>query len=271
VLRPFGACVATVLAVGGASLAAGPAKPSAAATALIDKGASLYESGDYAKAAASLRAAYELVPEPRLLFNIARAYEKAGDTEQAFEFYERYLDATGTEAELRHRAHDALKRIRSAIESAAPTPPPASPSVPAAASPPAAPVAAPPASAPEPAAAPPAPAAAVATVEPGSPANTRVPGIILVSVGAASMATGAGFGIWALNTAQQTRASLDPVQKPLLRSRAYTEANVADVTLAAGAVAAVVGAWLWWRNPKPKAPAVSFGPGGVSASWTVDW
>jgi tetratricopeptide (TPR) repeat protein len=260
VRRPSAVCwVATVLALAGASRAASPPKPAAAAAALIEKGAALYESGEYAKAAASLRAAYELVPEARLLFNIARAYEKGGDNEQALEFYERYLDATGTEAELRHRARDALKRMRSPSES----PPPAA----------APPVVAPaPPSPPVPPAAPPAPATAV-VAEPEAPprSNTRVPGIVLVSVGAASMATGASFGIWALNTAQQTRASLDPVQKPALRSRTYTEANVADVALAAGAAAAAVGGWLWWRSPKPTAPAVSVGPGGVSASWTVDW
>jgi tetratricopeptide (TPR) repeat protein len=264
----------TVLVIAAASPAASPPKPAAAAAALIDKGAALYESGDYAKAAASLRAAYELVPEARLLFNIARAYERVGDGEQAFEFYERYLDATGTEAELRHRARDALKRMRTATEDPAAGASPANPP-PAVAAPPPAPAPPIPSAAPPSVAPPvlaPAPVAPAAAVEENVPRTpTRVPGIILVSVGAASVATGAGFGIWALNTAQQTRASLDPVQKPTLRSRAYTEANVADVTLAVGAAAAAVGTWLWWRSPKTGTPAVSLGPAGLSAQWTVDW
>jgi hypothetical protein len=276
-LRPLAAwCAPCVLLLAAGSSAATPVKPTAAAAVLIDRGAAQYDAGEYAKAAASLRAAYELVPEPRLLFNIARAYEKAGDTEQAFEFYERYLDATGTEAELRHRARDSLKHLTAPpVETALPpAPPPTVVPTPTAPDAPAAPVQLPlqPASPPAPTEPPPMPAAALAaTPEPPARSSSRTVGWVLMSAGAVAAGTGAGFGVWALNTAQAERASLDPVQKPALRSSAQTRATVADVGVGAGVALAAAGAWLWLRRPATSGPTVGLGPGGAIVRWTFDF
>lgn len=52
-----------------------------------------YKRGDFEKAAALLREAYDLHPEPILLYNLARALEGLGDFGGAIEQYEAYLNA----------------------------------------------------------------------------------------------------------------------------------------------------------------------------------
>src|SRR5579859_3744530 len=73
---------------------------------LVQQAAAEYRSGDYAHAAATLQQAYGLKPAPRLLFNIARALEKAGNTSDALSYYERYLDAGDTEPDLVRKSKD---------------------------------------------------------------------------------------------------------------------------------------------------------------------
>jgi tetratricopeptide (TPR) repeat protein len=50
-----------------------------------------YKAGKFEKAADLLREAYELYPEPLLLYNLGRAQEGLGDAEGAVESYEQYL------------------------------------------------------------------------------------------------------------------------------------------------------------------------------------
>lgn len=81
-----------------------------------------YEAGGYDRAATLFAAAYELHPEPVLLFNLARSLEKAGDTERAEDAYRRYValgDELPDQAEASERL-EALERERATGE-AAPT------------------------------------------------------------------------------------------------------------------------------------------------------
>jgi tetratricopeptide (TPR) repeat protein len=50
-----------------------------------------YKRGEFEQAADLLRRAYDLYPEPLLLYNLARALEGLGDAEGAITQYERYL------------------------------------------------------------------------------------------------------------------------------------------------------------------------------------
>src|SRR5262245_34799172 len=52
-----------------------------------------YQSGDFAESARLLEQAYEIFPEPVLLYNLARAREQAGEIERAIAAYEKYLAA----------------------------------------------------------------------------------------------------------------------------------------------------------------------------------
>jgi tetratricopeptide (TPR) repeat protein len=53
-----------------------------------------YEAKRYQKATAEYRAAYELAPEPALLFNIGLALEAAGELADAIQSYRRYVGAS---------------------------------------------------------------------------------------------------------------------------------------------------------------------------------
>ena len=100
----------------------------AEAERLVIEGTAAYQDGDYARAATILERAHATVPSPRLLFNIARAWEKAGDRERAIEFYVRYLKAGDSEGDLVRRAGEALDVLRGQRPA---TPPAATPSPPA--------------------------------------------------------------------------------------------------------------------------------------------
>lgn len=54
-----------------------------------------YQAGHFDEAARLLVEAYGAFPEPTLLYNLARAYEGAGEVPQAIDAYERYLAQAG--------------------------------------------------------------------------------------------------------------------------------------------------------------------------------
>jgi len=66
------------------------------AVALFRESDAHYKRGEFERAAALLREAYALHPEPLLLYNLARALDGPGDFVGAIEQYERHLKlATG--------------------------------------------------------------------------------------------------------------------------------------------------------------------------------
>lgn len=100
------------------------------ALALFELGGEKYREGDFSGAVELLTEAYELHPEPVILYNLARAYEGMGETVQARDTYSRYLDS-GAEIEDRGaiegrvasltrqiEEREALERERAALEAA---------------------------------------------------------------------------------------------------------------------------------------------------------
>lgn len=88
-------CLAAVAGAiaGGHARAADPPKaanPRAEAKRLYDEGTKHYNLAEYPQAIEKYRAAYALVPEPTLLFNIAQSYRLAGDFRMARTFYKNY-------------------------------------------------------------------------------------------------------------------------------------------------------------------------------------
>lgn len=63
------------------------------AKAYVDQGLAAQEAGDYDAALSFYGKAYELVPHPILLFNMAQANRLAGRAEPARELYKQYLEA----------------------------------------------------------------------------------------------------------------------------------------------------------------------------------
>lgn len=91
-----------------------PAPPDKAklevARSYVDAGLAAQNTGDYDTAITFYTKAYEVVPHPLLLFNLAQAHRLAGHMDQAVELYRKFLaaDSTGPEAQL---ARDLLAEI----------------------------------------------------------------------------------------------------------------------------------------------------------------
>jgi len=108
------------------------------AKSLYDKATGAYALGNYKRAAELYERAFELKPDPALLFNGAQAHRLAGNKERAYELYRSYLrvfpKGPGHVEAQRHA--DNLKRELEAKAAAAPVtaPPPVSAPPPAVAS-----------------------------------------------------------------------------------------------------------------------------------------
>src|SRR5262252_8961265 len=61
------------------------------------KGMSAISNGRYEEGVAELQRAYEILPHPNVLYNIARAYAESGDLEGAVANYKRYLEGNPTD------------------------------------------------------------------------------------------------------------------------------------------------------------------------------
>jgi hypothetical protein len=69
------------------------------------------EKGEYVTAGVAFEQAYALDPNPTLLYNAARAYEKGRKIKRAKRFYQRYSIQDGVEKDRRHKALERIKAI----------------------------------------------------------------------------------------------------------------------------------------------------------------
>src|SRR5438132_8438537 len=86
-------CVFMLAAAATASQAQ-PDDHKARALALFADSDKAYKAGEFERAGELLRAAYDLYPEPILLYNLGRALESTNDHPGAIDAYERYLKAS---------------------------------------------------------------------------------------------------------------------------------------------------------------------------------
>jgi hypothetical protein len=93
---------------------------STSAASHFERGARAYESGRFDEAIASFEHAYALDPEPILLFNIAQAYRRLGNTEQALHHYRRYHDSAPPNAPDQADAERRIVELEAARTSAGP-------------------------------------------------------------------------------------------------------------------------------------------------------
>lgn len=83
---------------------------------LVKQAERLYEAGKYKDSAEALIEAYAYDPNPRLIYNIARAYDQAGELELSLEYYQRYMASReGTDSTLLKRSALAIDRVRGLI------------------------------------------------------------------------------------------------------------------------------------------------------------
>ena len=88
------------------------------ARGFYESGARHYAAGQYREAIADFEKARQLKAAPGLDFNIARSYDRLGETEQAMTAYRRYLDSNPSDAD-EVRARVAILEERTAKEAAA--------------------------------------------------------------------------------------------------------------------------------------------------------
>lgn len=79
---------------------------------LVDQGLDHYNNKRFDQAVGSFERAYLVRSEPELIYNIARAQERALRRDQAIETYERFLSLPGTTAELRTKALSAVEALK---------------------------------------------------------------------------------------------------------------------------------------------------------------
>jgi tetratricopeptide (TPR) repeat protein len=89
---------------------------------LSEQSASHYFRGDYRGAMSLLTQAYEIFPEPVLLYNMGRTAERLGETETALQAYRRYL-AAEPQAENRSAVEGRISELQASSEPHGQTPP----------------------------------------------------------------------------------------------------------------------------------------------------
>jgi tetratricopeptide (TPR) repeat protein len=86
------------------------------ANTLVHEAERLYQQGRYHDAAERLKEAEALSPNPRLVYNIARAYDQAGELDLALQYYQEYVNSPeGTDPTLLKRSSLAIDRLHGLI------------------------------------------------------------------------------------------------------------------------------------------------------------
>ncbi len=119
VLKCFGLVAAVSLTLGGGAPAARADEPAPEdpATRHREQGKQGINRGDYEQAVSEFRHAYEAKADPMFLHDIAEAYRRLGNKEQAIFFYRRYL-ATYPDAPNRALVMEHVANLRGAPEPA---------------------------------------------------------------------------------------------------------------------------------------------------------
>jgi tetratricopeptide (TPR) repeat protein len=241
------------------------------------KGSKYFSLGRFDEAVHEYEASFELIGDPRLLYNIAQAHRLNGNAPKALFFYRSYLSrvpGSPVIAEVQEKIAELQRLIDQQTKTQSqpppkPTPPEASPSRPRAHEP---------ETTPAPTAAPPAPAPSrSATADRRAPRAKIFAGGTLVAVGVAALATGVACNVLGLRAASELAADadagrvFDPTKES--RGRAYATAGLAlDV---AGGVVAVAGATLLALGARDahrerrttSVPRLAVTPGRIAAVW----
>ena len=126
--------VMALLASGGRAAAAGKGKEGKASDSkaqavrdYLDKATAAFALNRYAVAGENYEKAFELKPDPAVLYNAAQAYRLAGNKERALDLYQSYLRMYGTEKRAEVEKH--VENLKQAIEKdhAVATSPPTTP------------------------------------------------------------------------------------------------------------------------------------------------
>ena len=227
-----------------------------------------YKGADYKRAVELLQRAYDIRQVPALLYNMAKAYDKLGDIDHAYDSYRQYANSAAADPKLKARAEARLallteeKRQKAAEQRAVETPPPVVEKPP------------PVVEAPRPPE--PTPEERQARAHDDylrDRHRARVTTIVLGGATAAFAAVALGLSVDALGKEHLFAGTTDPDAKARYKSDAVVRGAVADGFWCAAAVgAAVTGYYLYrsFRHERP--PSVAFAPlvapsaGGLAAA-----
>lgn len=209
------------------------------AVSLFNNGRMLFDEGNYTAAVAAWEKAYELTEEPDLLFNIASAYERAGDYDKALDalnLYRALGDIKDPETLQRRMRNLEAQRNRTVTD--APTPSPEGPVAP----------------------------------EAPSGSGSRVAGVVLVGVGTASLATGGVLaGLAGSRSGRARNSCLNSLCLDTARSDIESARQLglgADIALVTGAVALGTGVVVLATRKKARSASVGIGLGQATVSAT---
>lgn len=102
----------SVIVLATASTADAKPKPKGQATvkAHMDRAAKAHKAGKFEVALTELKAAYDVEPQPKLLYAIAQVYAKLDNCTDAIDYYERFLAADKSKQGVVKQAIDACKK-----------------------------------------------------------------------------------------------------------------------------------------------------------------
>ncbi len=249
-------CLTVILAIGLLSsvttvtLAQAPVEEANSAEEHSRRGVEFYAAGKLPEAVREMLKAYELAPEPGLLYNIARIYQKMGERDLAMHYFKKFVTLDGADPD---RVQKALQHLEE-LKNARPAPTVSSPL-------------------PEPTVVESPPHAAVKVAPEASKMSADGIGWTLVSVGGAVVAAGAVLGVLALDSAAELD---DPIllvdEKIAVQQSAQNMALGADIALITGTAVAATGLILLLLSDDEEQAVVltpSFGPDHTSAYLTV--
>lgn len=217
---------------------------------LANEATQAYKGADYNRAVELLQRAYEIRQVPALLYNLAKAYDKLGDVDHAYEAYHRYADSADADPRLKAKADarlvvlEEIRRKKAAAQRAAEPPPTAKVEPPKPAPPPG-----------------PTPEEIRAKLKAQRERERRRDRFIALGLGVGTVAFGGvavGLSVNALTLQNQYGQSLDASRKSSLKSQAQLSAGIADGFYAATAVCAGVAAYFLYRGfrAEPSAPSL---------------
>lgn len=90
---------------------------------LKEQAAERSKGGDFVEALRLYKLAYEVRPDPRLLFNVARLLHKQGKMAEAVPYYQKFIDAPVQDEEQRQKAREYLEQIQTGTARPAPKQP----------------------------------------------------------------------------------------------------------------------------------------------------
>ncbi|MCA1663305.1 MAG: hypothetical protein LC659_03390 [Myxococcales bacterium] len=215
-----------------------------------------YKGADYKRAIELLQRAYEIRQVPALLYNVAKAYDKLGDIDHAYDSYRLYADSAAADPKLKARAEARVTALaeakrKKAAEARAVAAPPVEVQPPRAVEP----------------AKPPPPSAEQlrARAHDDFVRDRKRSRLILVIAGGATVAFAAvalGLSIDALALEHRYSRTTLPDDKSRLQSDATLRAAVADGFWCAAAVGAAVSGYYAYRSVRHEraAPAMALVP-----------